>query len=330
MTDPSTMRTSGDAGPERAARAPRTRGSRALSIIGVVLSGAMLAALYATWERSKDLPVLPSIRAIALAALLVSLGLGAATAAWVALFERHHDRLLLIDGMMLSQLGKYAPGGLWQPAGQVVLARRAGVPGPKAVAALPAYLLGAATAATIAASVVGWREPSLLDGWGRGLLLGVLAVLMWQRRVLESVLRTARRFWSRVPSVGDLPSQRRLVRSGLWHLIGLTLQGGAFAALVSSVIPEVDLVLAVGAFSLAWVIGFLAVPVPAGIGLRETVLVAVLGGTTVAGPVVAAAVVHRLINIAAEALAIGVVRFGVHRRAARGRRLAYDLRRESP
>ena len=60
-------------------------------------------------------------------------------------------------------------------------------------------------------------------------------------------------------------------------------------------------------FIAAWVIGFLVIPIPSGVGIREAVLVAIVPGAT-AAPLLAASLAQRLVAIAAELLAVVVNR----------------------
>ena len=53
-------------------------------------------------------------------------------------------------------------------------------------------------------------------------------------------------------------------------------------------------------FSVAWLAGFVAIPVPAGLGVREAILVLILAAPTPS--VVVASIVHRLVLMCAEAL----------------------------
>jgi uncharacterized membrane protein YbhN (UPF0104 family) len=53
-------------------------------------------------------------------------------------------------------------------------------------------------------------------------------------------------------------------------------------------------------FALAWTAGFLALPFPAGVGIREVVLIAVLGRAGGTAPLIGASVAHRLLSIVAE------------------------------
>jgi hypothetical protein len=63
-----------------------------------------------------------------------------------------------------------------------------------------------------------------------------------------------------------------------------------------------DLPLVVGAFALAFVVGVLAVPLPAGAGLREAVLVLTLGAVIGRPSAITVALMSRLIMILAELL----------------------------
>jgi hypothetical protein len=56
----------------------------------------------------------------------------------------------------------------------------------------------------------------------------------------------------------------------------------------------------VGAFALAWIAGFLAIPFPGGLGVREAVVVLLIAGSAVAGVVLAAALLQRATQVVAE------------------------------
>jgi glycosyltransferase 2 family protein len=57
------------------------------------------------------------------------------------------------------------------------------------------------------------------------------------------------------------------------------------------------------AFAAGWVIGFVVVPIPAGVGIREAVLVALLPGVGTA-PLLAASLALRLLSIGTKLLSI--------------------------
>ena len=67
----------------------------------------------------------------------------------------------------------------------------------------------------------------------------------------------------------------------------------------------------------AWTAGYLVVPLPGGLGVREAVIVAALPEVS-AGPLLAVSVAHRLLGLTAEAVLAGTA----HLRALRQRRLS--------
>jgi hypothetical protein len=96
-----------------------------------------------------------------------------------------------------------------------------------------------------------------------------------------------------------VPPQRAILVSSAWSVATLLASGGAFALLVSD--ASNGTLVAILGYALAWAVGFLALPFPSGLGVREAVLVAVVGPTA---PVIAASIVHRLVTIAAEGVLV--------------------------
>ncbi|MDY7102689.1 MAG: hypothetical protein S0880_16025, partial [Actinomycetota bacterium] len=72
--------------------------------------------------------------------------------------------------------------------------------------------------------------------------------------------------------------------------------------IAADLVAEVPPLTAMAAFGLAWAVGFVAVPLPAGLGLREAVLVLALTGIAGvdADAVIAASLVHRFVLLSAE------------------------------
>jgi uncharacterized membrane protein YbhN (UPF0104 family) len=99
----------------------------------------------------------------------------------------------------------------------------------------------------------------------------------------------------------------------------LTLAAAGFAAYSGGFVvvlrcsTDASVLGAMSAFSLAWLVGFAAVPVPAGLGVREATLVALLAGTTGTSTVVAVSVIYRVICILVEVLLAAVTSLGVRR-----------------
>jgi len=77
-----------------------------------------------------------------------------------------------------------------------------------------------------------------------------------------------------------------------------------FALLLHGLAPGTSIPYAASAFSLAWALGFAALPFPSGLGVREAALAFLLPGAT--AQVIAASIALRLVSIAVE-LGFGVL-----------------------
>jgi uncharacterized membrane protein YbhN (UPF0104 family) len=86
--------------------------------------------------------------------------------------------------------------------------------------------------------------------------------------------------------------------------------------------PQGTLLVSVGAYSLSWVVGFLAVFAPAGAGVREAVMIGVLHTQTTTAIAVTVALVSRAITVASDALTAGIASALVGRRRLRELRAA--------
>jgi uncharacterized membrane protein YbhN (UPF0104 family) len=99
------------------------------------------------------------------------------------------------------------------------------------------------------------------------------------------------------------------VHAYLFGLGNLISYGAAYAVLLTDV-ADVNPFIAGSALCAAWVAGYLVVPLPSGLGVREAVLVAALPGA--AASLVAASVAHRLLGIGAEATLAGLTTVRAH------------------
>lgn len=214
-----------------------------------------------------------------------------------------------------GELGKYVPGGVWPVLGRGELASRAGIArGTGYLTTLISY----AAMCVAAAFVCGLLAPFVaLDGaglsWGWLMLAFIpIGIGALHPAVLGKVLALGAKL-----TRGRVAIQARSwsTMMGLtawsvatWLLVGAT-SVGVTAALGYSEQPARVAFAAVA----AWIIGFLAIPVPAGAGLRELIFVAISGLDT--GPAVAVAAIARLLFIVVDA-AGGVIGLWLARRSA--------------
>jgi glycosyltransferase 2 family protein len=263
--------------------ADRSRRTRLISgLVGALIGLGGAAFVTRTLLRERD-EVSAALAGARPAWLLVAFLLAAAGLTGIGLAWRTALRMLggdlpvisALRGYFVGQLGKYLPGGVWAIMGRGEWARREGVPGP---VAYKSVLLSMGSTYLAAVLLVALLVPA--SGLGEGgpgyaavLLLLPLGFAVVHPRVLGAGLHLLRRVTGRdldvpIPSWG---ASAALVARHLpsWIAIGASNLVIAFALGASP-----DPVDVISATALSWVIGFIALPVPGGIGVREAAFVA--------------------------------------------------------
>ncbi|GAA2912663.1 lysylphosphatidylglycerol synthase transmembrane domain-containing protein [Streptosporangium fragile] len=246
--------------------------------------------------------------ALSLVAVVAALGGGMMT--WRALLADLGSPLPLRAGakvFFVGQLGKYIPGSLWPVLAQMEMGRELGVPRSRSAAAffltLPVQLGSGLviSGVTLLAARPGAAAPY---AWVF-LLIPVLAVV-FEPRVINAVLGFGLR------RLGREPLERPLTRRGMltalgWALLGWVAYGLHLAAVVhdlgASGLPAVAF--SVGAFALSWCLGIMTFVVPAGAGVREVAMVAVLAPVLDSGSAIAAALCSRVVIVLGDLLCAG-------------------------
>jgi hypothetical protein len=261
---------------------------------------------------------------LVLSGVLYLLGLGFSAGFWyrlLYLFGEHPAASATVRAYYLGHLGKYIPG-----KALALVMRGSLIRGPEvrlSVAVLTAFYevlttmaAGALLSAVLLAlqgnlaveeqhTALGWH-PVLLGG----LLLCLLGVPLLPGVFNLLVERLARRFQTveslRLPRLRSAALLQGLLLTGC----GWVLMGAGLWATLAAVLPEPPLLSAawgrcLAALGLAYVAGFLVLVVPSGVGVREFVLLQLLGPDT---PLIAVAVlVLRLVWTTAELVMAGVV-----------------------
>ena len=172
----------------------------------------------------------------------------------------------------LSQATKYLPGGIWQPVSSVAISKRRGVATSSAAAATLTHLF----ITVMSASILGGTLLGLvLDSRGWWVLAALPLVFLVHPRSAAKTFEFAARFLHRPWKLQvTIPFARTLhvllLSSLLWLGYGLST---AWLGVAADLTEASDSLLIIGAFSLSWAAGFLAFPVPGGIGVREAVFV---------------------------------------------------------
>lgn len=207
----------------------------------------------------------------------------------------------------LSQLGKYLPGSIWHFVGRVVLYRNEGLPakeGTKLLVLENFWLLGTAAALGVAACadrLVVLAGIALPVGVSWSLSLPVVLGL-WLVVFFAGTQQIVRRF-----GAADVATARAFVLEvATWIVLGLS-----FWALLPPGARTADtVVLATGAFALGWAGGYLAPFAPAGVGVREAIIVALMADVADVPVAIAVVSFSRLVWTVTE-LALGALASGL-------------------
>lgn len=277
---------------------------------------AAVVAIASQWSDLGDHTGDLSIGHVALGVLCTVLSLAASCLAWRSTLAGLGDRVPVGIGariFFLGQLGKYLPGSVWALVGQMELGRRHGLQRNRlATAGVLVLVISLAVALVLG----GLAVPALLEGESAAyawllLLLLPLAVVLHPpvlTRLVDGALRLARR------PLLDAPIPPRTVL----EVAGLSiLSNGLLGLLVWQLAVDLggdgwDLVaLCIGAYGLAASAGLVVIPLPAGAGVREAVLVAVLAPEIGTAEATLVAIVARLVATACDLAVAGAVALAV-------------------
>lgn len=274
-----------------------------------ILAIGIPAIVVAGWYTYGDIKALeaPPLWALIPSALANLISLWCSSRSWEVLFGDAVPRNVLNDAFYSSQLMKYTPvGGFAQAVGQAAMARTEEVGTARAGTAMLVSKLTMVIAGGVFGPILSATHPSM-PGWIRiALLFTPLVFLFGKRELLKWSLDQLRRVLPRTPDHTILPAQSDVWKSVLWGIPGLGFAGVAFAFLAVPAGIDVNFVQASAGFALAWVVGFLVIPVPAGLGVREASLGLLVGGNP--GAKLVAAVLFRAVAIVTEALLFSVVK----------------------
>jgi uncharacterized membrane protein YbhN (UPF0104 family) len=258
-------------------------------VFAVLIFLAIGYAIVSEWQGVRSALLTLDWPSVVLSFLAAFAGTVSSLMAWRALLaDEGHPLPLLVAGRIffVGQLGKYLPGGLWSVAAQMELGRDRDVPRRRSAAAALLVLLVSLTAAGLVAAAT-------LPFTARG----EIAPYRWVFLVPALGIAVLRK----TPpgrSISGRGALAALAWAGVqWAAFGLSLWAFARAAPDA---PGSLVVLAIGAYALAWSAGFLFLVAPAGAGVREGALALLLGPAVGSGRALGFALVARLLSTVAD------------------------------
>ncbi len=258
---------------------------RSGSVVGKLLRYGFLvvvAVLAVYWVYSRREEVGSALRRVnawsVLGALvLASIGAWSGVPAWRELLASLGSRLRLRDAQrvfLMGQLGKYIPGGVWTVLAQASMAHELRVPRARSgTASLMAILLAIVTAFGLGAVLLLISGRDVLGKYGWALLLVVPVLALLQPDVMVLVGRLASRVTGRNVRLERIP-ERTLLSAAAWLAAGQVVNGLQVLLLAGPIAGKYPpALLMIGLFSFASAAGLLVPIAPAGVGIREVILV---------------------------------------------------------
>jgi len=218
--------------------------------------------------------------------------------------------------MLVGQIGKYLPGSIWPVLAQMELGRDYRVPRSRSASAsvllmlltLIAGLLTALVTLPFAAGPKPYR-------WA--LLAAPLLLVMLYPAILNALigwlLRLARQPPLEKPLTGGALLRALAWSFGTWIFYGLQIW---ILATRLGAPPGRTALVAIGGFAFAWSVGFIVVFAPAGAGIRDGLLLVLLGTVLRTADAAAVVLVSRVLTTVADLLSAGVAARFVRRPSA--------------
>jgi uncharacterized membrane protein YbhN (UPF0104 family) len=208
--------------------------------------------------------------------------------------------------LFIGQLGKYLPGSVWPILAQMELASVHKVPRHRsASASVLTMLLALLSGLLVALATLPFVSKSTPYRWV--FLAAPILLICLHPRLLNlligRLLRLARRPAREQPLAG-----RAIIGALAWSLVSWACYGAQVWLLVTRLGASYGtaMLLSIGAFAFAWCVGFVIVVAPVGAGVREVMLVTLLGPTIGVGGATAVALVSRVLTTLSDLLTAGV------------------------
>ncbi len=271
-----------------------------------------------------------SVPVVLLASVLGIAGLVCNLMVWREVLADLGSRLSIAEAWRIYFIGglsKYVPGAIWPVLAQAELGADRGIPRSRsALSVILCYAVMTCSGAVVAAITLPLASSGSVARYFWILFLIPVGVVLLSPPVLNRLLRLVLRL-TRQPADQQGVSYQGLARMMAWAIGAWSCNGLMIYVLLRELAghPQGTLLVSVGAYSLSWAIGFLAVFAPAGAGVREAVMVAVLHTHTTTPIALTVAVVTRAISVVADALTGAAASALVGRRRLRQLRAARQI-----
>jgi hypothetical protein len=241
--------------------------------------------------------------------------------AWARLLQQRRTNtaftLLSVSIVSVSQFSKYVPGNIAQHVGRVAMSKIHGITYSKTIfsmyleiALLVLAAAGLAIVGTAFSQPVDPNASSRIPGHMAllALVLGMLIAPFVGHGLFQTVAAWIARKKGVPRDTIEAPSPPTLLHAVFLYVISFLVLGAALYITAAGVFGEgsANFLLLAGIFSVSWLVGFLTPGAPAGLGVREVMLVALL--TPIYGEQLALgiAAILRVITVLGDGIAFAV------------------------
>lgn len=294
-------------------------------LLGSLLALAALAyfgnTLAQYWPQTSDLLRQPTaVRALALAMLLLVMGYVLSALCWQQICRALDLSLRPLQAMRIyfvSQFGKYLPGNVAQHAGRLALGMRENLSGTALATsqmieiALVIAMMAALVLLSGTSDMVQWKSGlERIAGWQVPIALLVLSVLGWLGWRIPGVAARVRHV---VALLRDLSTTRRgigrLAAAALLALANIVVTAAALHLLIIAVVepgtaPSFPVTCQI--FIAGWLAGFVTPGSPAGLGVREAVMLKMLSQSVATPDAAAICLLFRIATTLTDLLVFAV------------------------
>jgi hypothetical protein len=287
----------------------------ARGVAGAIILVVLVRTILADWKSVREQPIQWELHwEYIVASLIVTWAMyGVLIWGWRAVLIGWRERLRMAEAARIwtiSSLGKYIPGKVWSIAGMAMMSQEQGVSAAAATgSAVIMQLVSLAAGAIVALALTGTDLlDRLVGGYGSLAAMALAASAMLAAVALTSPSLTRRiGFLIRRPDAVRPVDPSALAAALFANLVAWGGYGISLQLLTLGTLRGVNLSwsAATGAFAASYVIGYLILFLPAGLGVREAVMVVLLRdsiGTPAALAIAAASRVTLTVNEIGAAL----------------------------
>jgi len=208
----------------------------------------------------------------------------------------------------LSQLGKYIPGKIWFVLGRIYYCKKEGISIKNSFASmtLETALNAFASLIIFLLSLLFWTEGK--EQFLPLVILVPIALIFLHPKIFIGLLNFGLKIIKKKPININIRYKDILFLTSLFCVFWI-IQGFAFSLFVSVIYPiEISLYpILIGIFAVAWILGFISIFTPGGLGVREGVIAFLLSFYISPGIAIVIALAARLWVTLGEIIMIGLV-----------------------